>query len=155
MTVARQPATDRSVVVVLPTLGDRIDTLSETLESVAGQRAEVTLTLAVVVPREAEQARELASAHGAVVLDDPRDGISQAINIAVDSAPDAAYYAWIGDDDLFRPGGLRALVDLLEPRPDAVLAFGGCDFIDEAGRTLVTNRWTSTCSCDSGGRAGS
>ena len=46
-------ATRGKILVVLPTLGDRIDSLEETLESVAQQRAEVDLTLVVILPERA------------------------------------------------------------------------------------------------------
>ena len=41
---------------MLPTLGDRLDTLRETLESVELQRQDVTLTLVVVAPTSAVEA---------------------------------------------------------------------------------------------------
>jgi hypothetical protein len=128
------------ILVVLPTLGDRIDSLEETLESVAVQRADVDLTLAVILPDEAHKARALATRFGAVVLHDPRRGISEAINVGVRAATDEQYYAWIGDDDLFRYGGLRTLRDLLDRDPTAVVAYGGCDYIDAQGRTIGTSR---------------
>ena len=125
--------------MVLPTLGDRLDTLRETLESVELQRAEVPLTLVVVAPPTALAARELAASFGAVVVDDPKEGISAAINYGLAARTTETYYAWIGDDDIFRPGGLRTLRGILEARPKAVLAFGGCDYIDARGRTIATS----------------
>lgn len=127
------------VLVVLPTLGDRLDTLRETLESVRAQQADVALTLAVVVPAGATQARALAAEFGAVVVDDPKTGISAAINFGLAARTHEKYYAWIGDDDIFRPGGLGTLKAILEKRPDAVLAFGGCDYIDAQGRTIAVS----------------
>lgn len=127
------------VLVILPTLGDRIDTLRETLESVDAQRADVDLTLAVVAPASATEVRALAAQHGALLVDDARAGISEAINRGIAVRTDEEYYAWIGDDDLFRPGGLRTVLDLLESAPDAVVAFGGCDYIDPDGRTIAVS----------------
>ena len=128
------------ILVVLPTLGDRIDSLEETLETVAQQRTEVDLTLVVILPERATQARDLAARFGAVVLHDPGQGISEAINVGVRAATDEAYYAWIGDDDLFREGGLRILRDLLDADPSAVVAYGGCDYVDPQGRTIGGSR---------------
>lgn len=130
---------DPRILVVLPTLGDRIETLRETLESVAVQRADVPLTLAVVVPEGASVARELAREYGAVVIDDPREGISEAINRGVGARTTEDFYAWVGDDDLFRAGGLARLMHLIESRDDAVVAFGGCDYIDPNGRTIAVS----------------
>jgi hypothetical protein len=127
------------VLVVLPTLGDRLDSLKETLDAVALQRVDVPLTLVVVAPAAALAARALAAEHGALVVDDPKEGISEAINCGLRARTTEQYYAWIGDDDLFRPSGLRILRAILEATPKAVLAFGGCDYIDAQGRTIAVS----------------
>jgi glycosyltransferase involved in cell wall biosynthesis len=127
---------DPEVLIVLPTLGERLDTLRETLDSVEQQRAEIAVTLVVVTPPGAVEARELARSYGAVIVDDPKQGISEAINCGLRARTTEPYYSWMGDDDLFRPGGLRTLSTMLDARPDAVVAFGGCDYIDPEGRTI-------------------
>jgi GT2 family glycosyltransferase len=128
------------ILVVLPTLGDRLDSLEETLGTIAHQRTQVDLTLVVIVPESAGEARALATTFDAVVLDDPGRGISEAINVGVRAATDEEYYAWIGDDDLFRDDGLRTLRDLLDADTTAVVAYGGCDYIDPQGRTIGRSR---------------
>ena len=125
------------MLVILPTLGDRLETLTETLESVKIQRSTVQLTLVVVAPVSAVAARDLALVYGAVLVDDPREGISEAINRGLAARSTETYYAWVGDDDIFRPGGLALLKAMLETSPDAVLAYGGCDYIDTEGRTIA------------------
>lgn len=125
------------ILVILPTLGDRIDTLKETLESVATQRLTVTLTLAVVLPATATAARELAESYGAVIIDDPKEGISAAINYGLAARTTERFYAWVGDDDLFRPVGLATLKSMLDANPDAVLSYGGCEYIDPSGKILA------------------
>lgn len=130
------PPSSPGILVVLPTLGDRIEFLRETLESVAAQRDSVDLTLVVVSPPTALEARALAQGYGAVLVDDPRKGISAAINCGLQARTAEKYYAWVGDDDLFRAGGLAHLQRLLEADPRAAVAYGGCDYIDGNGRTL-------------------
>ena len=127
------------VLVVLPTLGDRLDSLKETLASVEKQREQLDVTLVVVTPPSATAARALAAASGAIVVDDPKEGISEAINCGLRARTTEQYYAWIGDDDLFRPGGLGVLHGILESTPESVLAFGGCDYIDPEGRTIMVS----------------
>lgn len=131
--------TPPDILVVLPTLGDRLETLQETLRSVDAQRDDVGLTLVVVAPPGAIDARALALEHGALVVDDPKAGISAAINRGLAARTSERYYAWIGDDDLFRAGGLKRLRALLEEHPGAVLAYGGCDYIDPSGTTLAVS----------------
>ncbi len=132
--------THSDVLVVLPTLGDRLETLEETLKSVDLQRDDLSLTLVVVAPTSATAARELATSLGAVVVDDPREGISAAINCGLTARQGETYYAWVGDDDLFRPRGLITLKGILDAEPPAVLAFGGCDYIDSEGRTIAISK---------------
>ena len=127
------------VLVILPTLGDRLESLQETLESIDEQRRSVALTLVLVAPVSAFAARELAVSHGAVVVDDPKRGISEAINCGIRARTDERYYAWIGDDDLFRTGGLRTLQDMLDSDQGAVLAYGGCEYIDPSGQVLAVS----------------
>jgi GT2 family glycosyltransferase len=127
------------ILVVLPTLGDRPEFLAETLASIDEQRREVALRLVLVLPPSAVAARKLGEAHGATVVDDPGLGISHAINLGIGVAGGEMFYAWIGDDDLFRPGGLYALRELARP-PDVVLAFGGCDYISPTGELLWVSR---------------
>lgn len=132
------------VLVVLPTLGERIDTLRETLESVKVQRGQVNLRLVVVTPRAAKEARALAKTYGADIIDDPRTGISEAINRGIASRKNEEFYAWIGDDDLFRPLGLKTLQSLLDHNPEAIVAYGGCDYITDTGRIIAVSnagRW--------------
>lgn len=138
--------TAAEVLVVLPTLGDRLDTLRLSIESVNQQRAHLELTLVVVAPPRALEARVMAESMGAVIVDDPKEGISAAINCGLAARSTEKYYAWVGDDDLIRPGGLALLRSLIETKPRAVLAFGGCEYIDPEGRTITMSNagWLAT-----------
>ncbi|WP_223694605.1 glycosyltransferase [Leifsonia poae] len=127
------------ILVVLPTLGDRLETLQETLDAVEAQRQDVRVTLVLVAPVGAVEARELGARYGAVIVDDPKTGISAAINRGLDARDGETYYAWIGDDDLFRPGGLARLKAMLDADSSAVLAYGGCEYIDPSGAVLAVS----------------
>jgi glycosyltransferase involved in cell wall biosynthesis len=127
------------ILVILPTLGDRLDTLRETLDSVDAQREGASLKLVLVAPPGAHEARSMAADRGAVIVDDPKEGISAAINCGMQARDGESYYAWVGDDDLFRPEGLAVLKSLLDEDASAVLAYGACDYINPAGRTLAVS----------------
>lgn len=122
------------ILVVLPTLGERLDYLRETLDSVAAQRVWVDITLVVVSPPSAIAARKLATEYGAVLVDDPKAGIGAAINCGLKARSGEEYYAWVGDDDLFRDGGLGTLRRMLDSDRRAVVAYGACDYVDPQGR---------------------
>lgn len=131
---------DPSTLVVVPTLGDRLETLRKTLDSVVRQRGDHALTLVVVSPPSATDARSLARDVGAGIVDDPRRGISAAVNAGLSAATSERYVAWAGDDDLFRPGGLGALAAALDADPSAVASFGRCDYIDDRDRVIGVSR---------------
>lgn len=128
------------VLVVLPTLGDRLETLEQTLISVQLQKHSVKLRLVVVTPPNALEARVLAQKYDADVLDDPGIGISEAINVGIRARTSEKYYAWIGDDDLFRPNGLRTLLDLFDTTEDAIVTYGACDYIDINSQVIMTSK---------------
>lgn len=127
----------KRILVVLPTLGDRLITLQQTLETINSQRKSASLRLVVVAPSNAIEARELARKYGADIVDDPKTGISEAINCGIRARDGEEFYAWMGDDDLFRPGGLARLQALLELNKAAVVAYGGCEYIDPTGKILA------------------
>lgn len=128
------------ILVVLPTLGDRLDTLRQTLEAIEEQKRDVNLRLVVVAPTSADKARALAQSFGATVIDDPQTGISGAINRGMDARNGEEFYAWMGDDDLFRPRGLLRLQQLLDDNPEAIVSYGGCDYINSAGKVAAEFR---------------
>lgn len=128
------------VLVVLPTLGDRPQLLERALRSIDSQRSEVELTLVMVVPKSKASARALGKVHGAQLVDDPDRGMSAAINAGLSQQTTERLYIWIGDDDQFRPGGLKVLKDLLDSNPASVVAYGACDYVDDSDRVLWVSR---------------
>ena len=126
-------------LVVLPTLGDRLETLELALASVTEQVVDAPVRLVVVVPSSAAEARALADKHGAVIVDDPRRGLAAAMNEGVGARESEAFYVGLGDDDLLRPGSLAFLGSLAKRTPDAVVYYGACDYIDAEGRVIGTN----------------
>ena len=128
-----------SVLVVVPTLGERIETLEESLASVRAQEG-VDAHLVVVVPDAAVEARVIAVKHGATLVSDPRRGLSAAVNAGIAARRGEEFYAWLGDDDLLVPDGLATLSRLLQADPRTVVAYGACPYIDERGRTVTVSR---------------
>ena len=54
------------------------------------------------------------------------------------------YFAYLASDDVWLPNFLKARVQLLESRPDAVLAYGHAYFVDEENRVIdCTADWAS------------
>ena len=128
-----------SVLAVVPTLGERTDTLRAALTSLLEQEGPVCRVV-VVAPEGAEEARRIAAEVGAEVVNDPRRGLSAAMNAGLASRRDEDYLAWIGDDDVMRPDGLRTLADMLDRDEGAVVAFGACEYMNADDRVFAVSR---------------
>lgn len=126
------------VLAVVPTLGERVETLGLALQSIRAQN-DVETRLVVVAPSTATEARRVAEEHDAVLVDDPMRGLSAAVNAGIAHADDEAYFLWIGDDDRLNSGGLRALVDLLDADHGAVVSFGACEYMDDHGDVFAVS----------------
>ena len=126
------------VLIVIPTLGQRVDYLRQTLESIRNQQVEADIT--VVTPASAVAARSLADEFNAKVIDDP-GSLPAAINLGVaEAGMQHRYVNWLGDDDLLTAGSLQVCVTALASNPSSVLAFGACRYIDDTGRELWVSK---------------
>lgn len=127
------------ILVVIPTLGTRLETLGRTLESIKAQRG-VAADVVVVAPIDRPEFKSLIGPTGARLVLHPGH-ISAAVNRGfLEATRQHVYMAWIGDDDLMRPDALLRSSALLDQQPSAVLAYGPCDYIDISGRLLFTRR---------------
>jgi len=129
-----------TTLMVVPTLGERPALLEESLDSIQAQGIE-GLDLVLVAPA-GRGVEEMAARYGGrFVVDPARGGLSGALNAGLAAAsPATRYFAWLGDDDLLSTGSLRATIQTLEDHPDAVMAFGWCDYIDAQGDVVFHSR---------------
>lgn len=126
------------VLIVVPTLGQRIGFLRETLTSIRDQRISADIT--VVSPQSASEARALATEFGCLLLDDP-GSLPSAINLGIAKAqPHHKFVNWLGDDDLLTSGSLEFTTKVLQNEPGVVVAYGACRYIDETGRELWVSK---------------
>ena len=125
-----------ALLVVLPTLGDRLEFLEATLRSCKELADQVPTTVAMVVPAHAESARSLGRRYGSVLIDDPGTGMADAVNAGLSARSTEGFYVWVGDDDELVPAGVVALMKALEEQVSAVVAYGHCEYIDVAGRVI-------------------
>lgn len=127
------------ILMVIPTLGERPDYLRQTLESIVRQK-EVEFDIVLIFPLENKVTMDLANEFNAMTVDDP-GGISKAVNAGIAQAkPHHEFIGWIGDDDLLMSSSLVTAIEALDENTDSVLAYGYCDYIDENGDKLFTNR---------------
>lgn len=128
-----------SVLAVVPTLGERTDTLAYALRSLRDQDGPACRVV-VVAPQDASEARRIAEDLGAEIVDDPCRGLSAAMNAALAARQGEDYLAWIGDDDVMRPDGLRTLADMLDRDEGAVVAYGACEYMNGDDRVFAVSR---------------
>ena len=62
-------------------------------------------------------------------------GAARNYNFVVDEAR-GRYFRWLAHDDLCGPGLVRQAVELLDSRPDCVLAFARTRYVDDEARTI-------------------
>ena len=130
--------TGSRALIVVPTLGRRPELLEQCLTSIREQ--DVATDIVLVGPQSHEVLDRAAQSFDAALCPDP-GSLAAAINAGVAFYQGTANFVnWLGDDDLLEPGSLRVTVDALESNPDAVLAYGACRYIDDAGRELWISR---------------
>ena len=128
------------LMIVVPTLGERLQFLSEALASCDPLTSRGIARVVVIVPLGAQDARELARSSGASVVDDLGTGMADAINSALATRAGEDYYVWIGDDDRLVAENVGALINALDQQPSVVLGYGRCRYINTRGLAIGTTR---------------
>ena len=126
------------ILIVIPTLGERVDFLEETLQSIRGQS--VAVDIVVVAPLGKAAVASLAQHYHCALLPDPGSQTA-AINLGMASALDRHLFVnWLGDDDRLTQDSLARTAGALTANPRAVVAYGACEYIDTAGTPLWVSR---------------
>lgn len=129
----------REVRIVIPTLGQRIPYLRSTMQSISSQS--LAPEVVVVAPSLTGSVASICDEFNAIYIPDPGRGLSAAINAGVDhSSADFDYINWLGDDDLLLPNSLARTKGALARHPEAVVAFGRCQYINPEGEAIGTSR---------------
>jgi GT2 family glycosyltransferase len=127
--------TQPKVLLIIPTLGIRIDHLRACLASIRSQPESSEIVIVAPITPETQS---LATEFAAHLLADPGSQ-SSAINVGVSfglSLNSYEYVNWLCDDDLLEPHSLTATVNALRSNPNATVAYGACRYIDEQGQQL-------------------
>ena len=129
-------AKNTTVAIVIPTLGKRIDYLKLAIDSI--RKASIDDVFILLVAPVAFQVPDDVTIDDLVT--DSGGGLAAAINLGMSNLPQSVEYVnWLGDDDLLLPGAIDSTVSALNAS-NAPFVFGGCDYMDAAGRLLFTNR---------------
>ena len=129
---------DKSIGVVIPTLGDRPTYLMESIKSI--RQAGPAYISVVRPPRVNALDGEITELVDSIV-DDPGQGLAYAINTGINGLPNTVKYAtWLGDDDRLVQSSLQKVSKYLETNSDAAFVFGQCQYIDANGQRLWLNK---------------
>ena len=130
--VMSQPAP--RVLLVVPTLGSRLDYLELCLTSVLDQTYE-RMQVVLVGPADGP-VPDVAERHGIAFVPQPRSGVGAAINAGWKAhGQHATLWGWLGDDDVLPPDSVATVVGVVS-RPGVVMAYGQCRYIDGEGHEL-------------------
>ena len=124
--------------IVVPTLGTRPDYLNQALRSI---RSAGDCHITVVTPKPEFITNNFSAELFDDVVEDPNNGLAQAINAGMYSLPSSVKFAnWLGDDDLLAPGSLAMTTQILDRSPTTVCVYGRCSYIGPTGDLLWINR---------------
>lgn len=112
----------------MPTLGTRNEFLLENLSSLKKEGADIFVSVVRPIAR-AEIDKEIGQLVDQII-DDPKKGLSGAINKGIALLPDhVTYVNWLGDDDLLDAKALEEARHLMERQPTLGLVYGNCRYI--------------------------
>ncbi len=126
------------VGIVVPTLGTRLEYLRQCLKSI---REAGDAYVLLVAPQSFNSVKLITDGLIDGVVQDPRNGISEAINLGIMSLPpEVEFVNWLGDDDLLTKDSLAVALDAFSSDNQTVMVFGSCDYINSHGETIWTNK---------------
>jgi GT2 family glycosyltransferase len=125
------------VGIVVPTLGTRPDYLRQCLQSIMAAGDAYIL---LVAPGGFDSHSLIAEGLIDSTVEDPRAGLSEAINIGVRALPaEVEFVNWLGDDDLLAKDSIEVTQAALSRDNQTVMVFGSCNYIDSNGEIIWTN----------------
>lgn len=124
--------------LVVPTLGRRPEYLETSLASI---RAAGESYILLVAPASFDAGELIRRG----LVDDKVDEVGRtlpdAINQGFAALPASIeFIAWLGDDDVLRPRSLELTSGFLAAHPKSSVVYGRCEYIDEHGSVIWTNR---------------
>ena len=128
----------RNLALILPTLGQRGYSLPFDRNELS-ESSQIFVVL--VCPKRAMGQMMEADVKFDLIIHDEGKGLSGAILKAIQQLPEGIdFFTWIADDDFVRLSGLRRMARALEADLKATLAYGDCNYLNEDGGLMFTNK---------------
>ncbi len=110
------------------------------MDSIVSQSLKCRLVISAP-SRLHEEIAALSRQFSVTLTDTEHPSLAETLNTAFRAFPPSVkYIGWLGDDDLLHPDAVKVAVKELDSNPDAVLVFGGCNYIDPHGKKIGTNK---------------
>ena len=127
-----------NIGIVVPTLGSRPEYLLEALESI---RNAGKCFIVIVAPIQANVDKTIDRSFFDELVEDPMQGLVEAINTGVRALPQQIeYFNWLGDDDTLALNSLLMSSSPLENDPEIVCVFGMCQYVNKDGQPIYKNK---------------
>ena len=124
--------------IVVPTLGKRPEFLTKALKSI---RNSGECYIVIVAPVQAYVDKTIDRRFFDELVEDPMQGLVEAINTGVRALPkQIEYFNWLGDDDTLTPNSLRMSSSPLKDDPEIVCVFGMCQYINQDDQPIYKNK---------------
>jgi hypothetical protein len=123
-----------TVGFIVPTLGNRLDSLIRNLKSI---REQSIVSFIVIVGPQDGLRLEIDPTLFDVQISQKKPGLSNAISEGERHIPPKVkVFGWLGDDDYLEKDSLREIVGKLLSDERAVAAFGNVNYVDECGNII-------------------
>lgn len=111
-------------------------------ESIAKQIGDFELEILIGCPSGKLAGVIKALPKGAkVIAESAEPGLAKKLDLLLRELPaDCDLIGWLGDDDLLTDGSLAATAASFAKDEQIVMSYGGCDYIDAAGKVIFTNQ---------------
>ena len=126
------------VGIVVPTLGTRASLLNQTLKSI---RSAGVCHITIVSPNKMDLITEIDLNMFDQWVQDPMQGLAEAINTGVKSMPKSViYFNWLGDDDTLALDSLKQSSSILDENSKCVCVMGKCQYMNKSGEPIWMNK---------------
>ena len=126
---------ETEVLIVVPTLGERIQFLRLALDSIVSQK--ITTKIVVIHPKSVtKNMLPIMHAYSTVVFEAQDLSMVESVNYVIKKNHYIKYCNWLGDDDMLGTDAIQNALTVLKKYPTAAGVFGKCRYVNENGIRL-------------------
>jgi hypothetical protein len=128
------------ILLIVPTLGRRVEYLTETLNSILNNSATKDIKVIVSSPKKLGAVEEKFLGFLNLHFDVRPGTKEKVINDLVLENSNYEYFNWLGDDDRLTKNSLSNLSTFLDVNDHVSLVYGNVNYIDKDGKYISSNK---------------